>query len=227
MPYRDLREYLAVLEKKGLICHIQAEVDKDWELSAVCRRTFQNIPQERRPALMFDRIKGHSIPLVVGILGGSRQIYATALEADLEQVLEKWESGVKHPLKPRLVKNGPCQEEVHMSEEANFEMLPAPVWTVGQDPAPYHTDPFVISRDPETKVQNMGVYRVQVKGPRRAGIMINPTRNMNHHIRKNEAEGRGTEVAIVFGTDPVVGLTAVTPFPYGVHELDVAGGIRG
>ncbi len=54
MPYRDLREYLAVLEKKGLICHIQAEVDKEWELSAVCRRTFQNIPQERRPALMFD-----------------------------------------------------------------------------------------------------------------------------------------------------------------------------
>ena len=114
-----------------------------------------------------------------------------------------------------------------MSEEANFEMLPAPVWTVGQDPAPYHTSPLVISRDPETKVQNMGVYRVQVKGPRRAGLMINPPRNMNHHIRKNEAEGRGTEVAIVFGTDPVVGLTAVTPFPYGVNELDVAGGIRG
>ncbi len=89
MPYRDLREYLALLEKKGLLCHIQAEVDKDWELSALCRRTFQNIPQERRPALMFDRIKGHIIPLVVGVLGGSRQIYATALEADLEQVLEK------------------------------------------------------------------------------------------------------------------------------------------
>ncbi len=57
--------------------------------------------------------------------------------------------------------------------------------------------------------------------------MINPPRNMNHHIRKNEAEGQGTEVALVFGTDPVVGLTAVTPFPYGIDELDVAGGIRG
>ena len=32
MPYRDLREYLAVLEKKGLLCHIKTEVDKDWEL---------------------------------------------------------------------------------------------------------------------------------------------------------------------------------------------------
>ncbi|MFQ5853306.1 MAG: UbiD family decarboxylase [Candidatus Binatia bacterium] len=227
MPYRDLREYLAALDKRGFLCHVQAEVDKDWEIAAVCRRTFQEIPQERRPALIFDRIKGYNIPLVIGILGGSRQIYATALEAEVEQVLEKWESGAKRPLKTRLVETGPCQEVVHMGEEANFEILPAPIWTVGQDPGPYHTSPFVISRDPETRIQNMGVYRVQVKGARRAGLMINPPRNMNHHIRKNEAQGRGTDVALVFGTDPVVGLTAVTPFPYGVNELEVAGGIRG
>ena len=59
MPYRDLREYLNVLDQKGLLCHVQAEVDKDWEISAVCRGTFQGISQERRPALMFDRIKGY------------------------------------------------------------------------------------------------------------------------------------------------------------------------
>jgi len=221
-----LREYLKVLEQKELLCHITAEVDKDWELSAICRRTFQKIPQERRPALMFDRIKGHEIPLVVGVLGGSRQIYAAALEAPLEQALEKWETGARNPIKPRLVETGRCQEVVHMREEVDFEMLPAPVWTVGQDPGPYHTSAFVNSRDPETGIQNMGVYRVQVKGSRRAGLMINPPRNMNHHIRKNEAQGRGTDVALVFGADPVVGLTAVTPFPYGVDELEVAGGIR-
>ena len=227
MAYKDLRQYLAVLEKKGLLCRVSAEVDKDWEISAVCRRVFQNIPERNRPALMFERIKGHDIPLVVGILGASREIYATALETDIDKVLEKWESGTKNPLKPRLVKTAPCQEVVHMGEEANFEMLPAPVWSFGQDPGPYHTSPFVISRDPETKIQNMGTYRVQVKGRNRAGIMINPPRNMNQHIRKNEARGEGTEVAIVFGADPVLGLVSVTPFPYGVNELDMAGGIRG
>src|SRR5262249_26331304 len=82
MPYRDLREYLQVLEEKGLLCHVPTEVDKDWEISAVCRRTFRTIPQEHRPALMFDCIKGHKIPLVVGVLGASREIYATALETD-------------------------------------------------------------------------------------------------------------------------------------------------
>ena len=227
MAYRDLREYLAALGKRGLLCHIESEVDKDWEIAAVCRRAFQKIPEQHRPALMFDRIKGYDIPLVVGILGASRQVYATAIETEVEKVLEKWESGTKNPLKPRLIDSGPCQEVVHKSEEANFETLPAPVWTAGEDPGPYHTSPFVISRDPETRIPNMGTYRVQVKGRRKAGLMINPPRNMNQHIRKSEARGEGTDVAIVFGADPVIGLTAVTPFPYGVNELAMAGGIRG
>jgi hypothetical protein len=149
MPYEDLRQYLKVLEERGLLCHVKAEVDKDWEISAVCRRTFRAIPQERRPALMFDCIKGYNIPLVVGILGGSREIYATALETDQAGVWEKW-ARASHPVPPQLVESGPCQEVVHMGEEADIEMLPAPVWTVGQDPGPYHTSPFVISRDPET-----------------------------------------------------------------------------
>jgi UbiD family decarboxylase len=226
MPYRDLREYLQVLEEKGLLCHVTAEVDKDWEISAVCRHTFRSIPQERRPALMFDHIKGHDIPLVVGILGGSREIYATALGTDLNGVWEKWQRG-KNPIPPRLVETGACQEVVHMGDEANIEMLPAPVWTVGQDPGPYHTSPFVISRDPETRVPNVGTYRLQVKGPRRGGFMINPQRNMRQHIQKNESQGSGTDAAIVFGTDPVIGLASVSPFPYGVDELAAAGGIRG
>ncbi len=145
----------------------------------------------------------------------------------MEEVLEKWESGAKSPLKTERVEKGQCQEVIYKGEDANLEMLPAPIWSVTQDPGPYHTSPFVISRDPETGIQNVGVYRVQVKGPKRGGLMINPPRNMNQHIRKNESQEQATDVALVFGTDPVVGLTAVTPFPYGVNELEVAGGVRG
>ena len=226
MPYRDLREYLQVLESKGLLCHVKAEVDKDWEISAVCRQTFRKIPQDRRPALMFDRIKGYDIPLVVGILGGSRRIYATALGTDLDGVWDVWQRG-KSPIPPRLVNSGSCQEVVLMGEQANLEMLPAPIWTVGQDPGPYHTSPFVISRDPETRVQNVGTYRVQVKGTHRGGMMINPQRGMRLHMQKNEAKGAATDAAILFGTDPVIGLASVSPFPMGIDELAAAGGIRG
>ncbi len=227
MAYRDLREYLDKLDEAGLLCRVPAEVDKDWEISAVARQTFRRIPQERRPALMFENIKGHDIPLVVGILGGSRAIYALAMECPIDEAQDRWAKATAHPIEPAVVEEGVCQEQVYCDEEVEQVKLPVPVWTVGQDPGPYHTSPFVISKDPETGIQNVGTYRVQQKSARRLGIMINPPRNMNHHIRKNEALGKPTEVAIVFGTDPVIGLAAVTPFPYGVDELAVAGGVRG
>ncbi|HVA23699.1 MAG TPA: UbiD family decarboxylase [Chloroflexota bacterium] len=227
MAYRDLRQYLKRLEAAGLLAHVAAEVDKDWEISAVARQTFRRIPQERRPALMFDHIKGHHIPLVVGVLGGSRAIYALAMECPIEQAQKRWAQATELPIEPRIVLDGPCQEEVYCDADAERVKLPVPVWTVGQDPGPYHTSPFVISKDPETGAQNVGVYRVQEKSARRLGIMIKPPRNMNHHIRKNDALGKPTDVAIVFGTDPVIGLAAVTPFPYGVDELAVVGGVRG
>ncbi len=228
MAYRDLRQYLERLEANGLLAHVQAEVDKDWEISAVARQTFRAIPQERRPALMFDRVKGCDIPLVVGVLGGSRSIYGMAMECPVEEAQGRWAQATARPIEPVLTREpAPCQEEVRCDEEVERLKLPVPIWSVGQDPGPYHTSPFVISKDPETGIQNVGTYRVQEKSARRLGIMINPPRNMNHHIRKNDALGKPTDVAIVFGTDPVIGLAAVTPFPYGVDELAVAGGVRG
>ena len=120
--FESLRDLLAHLERIGKLQRIATPVDKDWEISAVCRRTFRTIPQERRPALMFDRIKGYDIPLVVGILGGSREIYATALETDQAGIWEKW-ARAKNPVPPELVASGPCQEVVHRGDEADIEML--------------------------------------------------------------------------------------------------------
>ncbi|HLQ31100.1 MAG TPA: UbiD family decarboxylase [Chloroflexota bacterium] len=187
MAYRDLRQYLERLEGAGLLAHVAAEVDKDWEISAVARQTFRRIPQGRRPALMFDNIQGHDIPLVVGVLGGSRAIYGLAMESPIEQAQERWARATEQPVEPRLVAEGACQEEVYCDADIERVKLPAPVWTVGQDPGPYHTSPFVISKDPESGVQNVGTYRVQEKSARRLGIMINPPRNMNQHSQERPA----------------------------------------
>lgn len=61
MPYKDLRQYLRVLEEKGKLFRIAKEVDKDWELSAVAKLVFRKIPDERRPALLFENVKGFSL----------------------------------------------------------------------------------------------------------------------------------------------------------------------
>ncbi len=67
MPYRDLRAYLDVLEKKGKLHRIKVEVDKDWEIAAVGRRMFQKFTASQRVGLLFENVKGYSIPVAVGI----------------------------------------------------------------------------------------------------------------------------------------------------------------
>ncbi|MCL6563251.1 MAG: UbiD family decarboxylase [Firmicutes bacterium] len=227
MAYPDLRAYLSALEERGLLSRVSRPVDKDWEISAVCRVNFRDIPSRERTALFFEQVKGYGIPVVAGILGGSDAIYATALETSPDKVLDKWAEGVKVPKAPVMVSQAPCQEVVWEGEEADLERLPHPTWTVGQDPGPYVTAGAVISKDPENGIGNVGTYRLQIKGPRKAGLMASARQGIAQHIRKNEAAGRPTEIAVVIGADPVIGLVSVTGFPQNHDELAIAGGIRG
>jgi UbiD family decarboxylase len=230
MPYLDLREYLKALEKQGKLFRISKEVDKDWELSAVAKLVFRKIPDERRPALLFENVKGSSMPVVTGVLGASRQVYAIALETALnfEEIFRRWSKAQTEPIPPVGVENGPCQEVVSLGEEVDLLKLPVPVWTVPHDPAPYFTSPYVISRDPETGARNVGTYRLELKGKRKTGIYFgNNLQDLRRIIGKYEKQNLPTPVAVVLGTDPVIGLTSVSKVAFGLDELAVAGGLRG
>jgi UbiD family decarboxylase len=96
MAYKDLREYLAALEVRGKLHHVKKEVDPNWEVAAVIRRVFQRIPPSRRPAVMFEHVKGHRMPLVAGILGASPEVYALALETTVDQIADKWARAQSH-----------------------------------------------------------------------------------------------------------------------------------
>src|SRR4051794_21694072 len=108
MPYRDLREYLGALERAGRLHRITKEVDKDWEIAAVCRKAFQNVPTAVRPALFFEHVRGYDIPVVAGVLGASPAVYATALETTLENVSAKWAAAQQQPIPPMVVPTGVC-----------------------------------------------------------------------------------------------------------------------
>ncbi len=227
MPYRDLREYLKVLEHAGKLHHIRAEVDKDWEIAAVSRLAFQDIPEEQRPALMFDRVKGHAIPLCVGVLGASRWVYALALGTEPEGIPDKWAQAQRNPIPPRRVDSGPVHEEVKRGAAANLLEFPAPMWTRQHDPGPYLTAPCVITRDPGTGILNVGTYRCQIKGPRKIGMWVNFLQHARQQVEPQRLAGQRVPVAIVLGPDPAVGLCSVSRIVYGVDELAVAGGLRG
>jgi UbiD family decarboxylase len=226
MAYRDLREYLRALEARGWLHHVKKEVDPGWEVAAVLRRVFQRIPRDRRPAVMFERVKGHPMPLVAGVLGASPAIYALALETTVEKIADTWTRAQSNPLAPVRVATGPVKEKIYLGDRVDATTLPLCVWTRGQDPAPYVTAPCVVSQDPETGERNMGTYRMMLKGPRRFGLYLSNTwRDMYAHIRKNEQQGRPTPCAVVIGCDPPVPLTSVARIRG--DELAVAGALRG
>jgi UbiD family decarboxylase len=231
MGFRDFRDYLQTLEKEGLLCRVQKEVNLDWEIAAVCRVAFQRIASDRRPALLFEEVAGHEMKVVVGALGASSGIYATAIGLSpgslLETVAETWSRAIEQPIPPRLVESGPCKENILSDRELDLFSLPHPMWTVEHDPGYFITAPYVVTRDPETGIRNVGTYRVQIRDRARTSIQIGKSHHGLVHIRKNEARGRDTPVAVVIGADPTVGLASVTGIPYGIDELAVAGALCG
>jgi UbiD family decarboxylase len=228
MAYADLREYLSVLEKKGKLKRVKKQVDKDWELAAVCRQLFHKIAPEKRPALLFENVKGFSIPVAAGVLGASKQIYALGLETDsVEGINRKWDEALGNPIPPRMVKTGPCKENVLHGDQVNISKLPVPVWTVGEDPGPFFTSPYVITKDPETGNRNVGTYRMQVKAPNKTGFLIGVRQDAAWHIRRNNELNKPTPVAVVIGADPSIGYVSVSKMSDALDEFAVAGALRG
>lgn len=228
MAYADLREYLSALENKGKLKRVKKEVDKDWEVAAVCRQLFKKIPPQKRPALLFENVKGFQIPIVAGVLGASKEIYAIGLETDsVEGINQKWDRALENPLAPRMVSTGPCKENIWHGDQVDLFKLPVPIWTVGEDPGPFFTSPYVITKDPETGNRNVGTYRMQVKGRNKTGFLIGVRQDAAWHLRQNNRQNKPTPVAVVIGTDPSIGYVSVSKMSEALDEFAVAGALRG
>jgi 4-hydroxy-3-polyprenylbenzoate decarboxylase len=167
--------------------------------------------------------------VVVGALAASREIYRIGMGCALDKINETWRRAVAHPVAPHIVAEAPCQEIVLMGDAADLGALPIPVSTPGWDIAPYTTLSQYITRDPETGVQNMGIYRGQVKAPRRLGM--NPSLELRPgiHVHWEKAKARGEKLAaaVVLGAPPCVAFTSAQKLPETMDELHVAGGLAG
>jgi len=228
MAYRDLRDYLAALEQNGKLKKVKKGVDKDWEIAAVCRQLFYKLSDENRPAVMFENVKGFNLPVVAGALGASREIYAIGLETDSVQgINRKWDRALEKPIPPRVIKDGPCKENIWTGEKVDILKLPVPVWTVGEDPGPFFTSPYVITKDPETGVRNIGTYRMQVKNRNKTGFLIGKVQDAAWHVKKNDDQNKPTPVAVVIGAEPSIGYVSVSKISETLDEFAIAGGLRG
>jgi 4-hydroxy-3-polyprenylbenzoate decarboxylase len=236
---RDLRDWIALLERQGELVRVAAEVDPHLEITEIVDRTVKS----GGPALLFERPRGSSHPLLINQFGTERRMavafgverlddvgkkLADVLELQPPEGLREKVSGLMKlksiaDSRPRQVRSAPCQEVVLTGDDVNLDLLPIQTcWP--EDAAPFITLPAVITKDPRTGGRNVGMYRMQ-KIDRRSTFMhwqIHKDGRMDYLA----TDGR-LEVAAAIGLDPVTAYSASAPLPKHIDELMVAGFLRG
>ncbi len=239
--YADLHEHLDRLDAAGLLYRIDAPVNKDTEMHPLVRWQFRGgIAEKDRKAFLFTNIvdsrgRRYDIPVVVGAFAATPAIYRIGMNARSdEEIGPRWQRAITNPVAPRRVENAPCHDIVLTGPDLagagrGLESLPIPISTPGFDAAPYLTATCVITRDPDTGIQNIGTYRAQLKSPDRLGLMTlaNTRAGGFEHWKKFHARGERMPVAIVVGCPPVVAFQGPQKLPHGVDEITVAGGLAG
>jgi 4-hydroxy-3-polyprenylbenzoate decarboxylase len=247
MKYRDLRDFLTQLEVQGELKRIGIEVDPQLEMTEICDRTLR----AQGPALLFERPKGHHIPVLGNLFGTPRRV---ALGMGLDSVAALREVGrllafLKEPeppsglrdawekapmfrqvlnMPPRTVKQAPCQENVIAAADVDLSCLPVQTcWP--EDAGPLITWALVATRGPDKARVNLGIYRQQVIARNQVIMRWLAHRGGALDFRdwQQAHPGEPFPVAVALGADPATLLAAVTPLPDTLSEFAFAGLLRG
>jgi UbiD family decarboxylase len=224
-PFWDLQSYLGFLESVGRLRRVHAPVDKDWEIACIARWAMESTPDEQSYAILFEQVKGYTAPVAVNLYA-SHSLYASALGVAPQSLLQHWAGALSAPRQPIPVETALAQEVVETGPAASLLSIPAPVWTPGRDAGPYLSAGNVITKDPETGVQNLGNYRIQIHDASRVGLFFGSrVQHSAIHCAKYHQRGQLMPVAIVVGAPPAVNFAAAAKTEYGVDELTIAGGL--
>ena len=218
----DLHEFLKVLEEEHELARVRVEVDPKHELGAICK-----IHNERpnSPALLFEKVKGHGIPVVGQLLATDRRV-ALALGLSQENVFDETVRRASKPLPTRLVSSGPCQELVFEGNDVDITKLPL-CTNNPLDGGPYITAGHVLLKDPEYG-KNLSIYRMMLVSKNEVTIRFTPGHDGHDFIKNAEKRGdKKFEVAVCIGVPPSVYVASQFEPRIGVYELEIAGGLAG
>ena len=246
MSFKDLREFISLLEQEGELKRITAAIDPNLEITEIADRCLRN----GGPALLFENPKGSSVPLLANLFGNAKRIALAMGQNDLEglrdvgrllaflkepsppkgwrdlwQSLPSYKNVLNMP--PAVRKTAPCQEVVIAEEDVDIGFLPIQTCWPG-DAGPLVTWPLVITRGPEKDRQNLGIYRMQKIGPNKLIMRWLSHRGgaLDFKEWQEKLPGEGFPVSVAIGADPATVLATVTPIPDTLSEYAFAGLLR-
>jgi 4-hydroxy-3-polyprenylbenzoate decarboxylase len=306
MPFPDLQSFLAELEKRDQLRRVKVEVDPVLEVTEIADRMMKSPSPEGAVGtpktdpvhghqggrgLLFDNVKGSSIPLAINIFGSYARVKLALGTDDFEELAARVQQLVKPEIpttlleklkkipelakmagySPKIVKRGICQEVVHTDDADLFSLPiiqcwphdgdlssepphPVPEWWEGvrgqvsgvSDSTPqlstqhsalstpsaqrtgrYITLAGIHTKDPETGDRNIGMYRVQLFGPKLAAMHWHMHHDGARHFRKYAARNEPMPLAIALGGESVLPYAATCPLPPAVSELLFSGFLNG
>ncbi|MCL2669527.1 MAG: UbiD family decarboxylase [Syntrophaceae bacterium] len=240
--YLDLREHLAALKKHDLLMTIDRPIDKDAEMHPLVRWQYVGgIEEHERKAFLFTNVidglgRKYKFSVAVAAYAGNRAIYGIGMQVPLGEIQDRWDRASANPIPPRVVQEAACQEVVidgdALKGEGNgLDSLPIPVSTPGFDSAPTLTATNVITKDPDSGIQNHGTYRAALKAPDRL-VMRMATRTggaggYRHYLKHQRRGDKEMPCAIAVGAPPCLAFTAPMKLAVDVDEASVAGAVAG
>ena len=247
MKYKDLRDFIAQLEKIGELKRIGTPVNPRLEMTEICDRVLK----AAGPAILFEHPTGHTMPVLGNLFGTPRRVALGMGEDSVEALREvgKLLAFLKEPeppkglkdawdklpvfkqvlnMAPKEVSGAPCQDIVWEGADVDLAKLPIQTCWPG-DAGPLITWGLTVTRGPHKKRQNLGIYRQQVIAPNKVIMRWLAHRGGALDFREFQLAhpGKPFPVAVALGADPATILGAVTPVPDSLSEYQFAGLLRG
>jgi 4-hydroxy-3-polyprenylbenzoate decarboxylase len=238
----NLRDFIQRLETEGELLRVIEEVDPELEITEITNR----ISKQKGPALLFEKVKGSSMPLLINAFGSMRRMAIALGVRDVKDCVNELQGYFEMENKPRgfsdklntvsrlmtlskihpsTVSKAPCQDVILRDGDCDLSQLPIlKCWP--KDNGRFITLPLVFSKDPETGERNVGVYRMQVLDKQRTAMHWQTQKDGAAHAIKSKKKKKKLEVACVIGADPSTVFAGIAPLPYGMDELLLSGFLR-
>ncbi len=241
MAYRDIRDFIQLLEKSGELVRIKEYINPHLEITEITDR----ISKKYGPALLFENT-GTGFPLLINAMGTEKRMAMALGVEHLDDLPKSMETLIKTMTVPRITLlekikmlpqlgeiaswmpavikgRGPCQEVIMKDPDVTrFPVLKC--WP--EDGGPFLTLPVIQTLDPHTGTRNVGLYRMQVFGPTLTAMHWHRHKVSARHFNEYKKLKIRMPVVISLGGDPACTYAATAPLPDGIDEFILAGFIR-
>lgn len=240
-----LQEYIAKLEAAGELHRIKTKVDPRYEITEITDRISKS--EGGGKALLFEDT-GTDYPVLMNMMGSDRRIAMALGVDDLADISKRIDDLLKGVMSPKAslmdklrmlpilndvakwfpkksTSRGECQQVVWRGDDVDLRRLPI-LTSWPADGGAFITLPMVCTKDPDTGVPNMGMYRMQVFDSKSTGMHWHRHKTGARHYDGYKRRGERMPVSVAIGGDPVYAYSATAPVPDNIDEMLLAGMLR-